>query len=1041
MAITVIATYENGDLTFVWDDGGVENLVAYLYEVYKDDELYLSDGWGGGLQSVTLEDVPDGVYYVVVDGYVLDASDPTTTGTSNTVIAGATYTITVIRTPTNSAGSVSINGVISTGGSFLAGTTINIIASPTSNFDFVDIEIDDEQVSTVNTYSFSMPASNIVLTANFEAKEIPPAPPVEQSVIYDTDCPKFFLVPNLSDRFFAGEVVDMTEFGSIEVEEPIKFDAGRFKIDRDESSHGFLYEFSVDNLEYELGSIGFSTIKEALYTNGTDSDLKFVYGFGQAETFTIFYLGKIDFNDYKETYDGQIISFGLRELDFDNLLQTAFEIDQSTEPDLDVLLYSKVIPKKVTYTIPKNNQVASTGDTLAFAFYNEAIGEQSPITSATILTPYIFINDGREGDNIDLFTTYDFQVDSAYPLTEGAGYKYLFRAKQAGRYRIDVKATLRLFITYNTANTFNYVVLGVGRTKADGQTLVGTINYQTGNLIGNSFFDPVVDIEYDKTYNFDLDLEECIYLFIQINTGGIPSGSSIDFIGMAPFRGDANQPQITVLAETLEKATKTKVISPLNLLESVISQAAETEYTTVKSDFFDEGGCGNKLTLLNGFNVRGVDLTERTFIKTSAKKLVESLQELFCLGWGVEYNFEKKELVRIEPVEYFYQDVEILNFDSVSDYEKEIDSSKYYNEIEVGFSKYSKDREKDKGNTIDDFHTKHLYQTPIKTNKNKKSILTDLVLSGYEIEILRRKQFEKTGQDENANFKEDEDLFGVQLIDYELYTGDTFNSILTDLSDGDIIKIDENSIIVANYAYFYNGQLLNVNVDEQGAKQTSVLNIKYGQFTPQGYDFPVLGTQIVFASPIDNIVNAFPTVVISTVDGESYYIPESRQAHEVVTNVLSPETVYNLRYTPKRILYNHAKLFNGGFFGKAGTEEVVFKQGDGNVDLITKFFVGQECLLGDIDRDTIVENADVEIDELYNRGFLYLPIKVSFSAPLDFEQLITLKNCLRGIDDTRNYGYVSIINPCGEAEQIYLTSVEYSPIHEEVKMEGYLKSL
>jgi hypothetical protein len=140
-------------------------------------------------------------------------------------------------------------------------------------------------------------------------------------------------------------------------------------------------------------------------------------------------------------------------------------------------------------------------------------------------------------------------------------------------------------------------------------------------------------------------------------------------------------------------------------------------------------------------------------------------------------------------------------------------------------------------------------------------------------------------------------------------------------------------------------------------------------------------------------------------------------------------------------LYTHAKLFNGGFFGKSGTDLISFKQGDGNVELETQFDVGETCLLGDIDRELIVEDGNVTIADIYNRGYLFLPIKVSFSAALSFEQLTDLKDCLRGRDDYRSYGYISIVNPCGEIEQIYLTSVEYSGVEDEVKMEGYLKSL
>jgi len=156
-------------------------------------------------------------------------------------------------------------------------------------------------------------------------------------------------------------------------------------------------------------------------------------------------------------------------------------------------------------------------------------------------------------------------------------------------------------------------------------------------------------------------------------------------------------------------------------------------------------------------------------------------------------------------------------------------------------------------------------------------------------------------------------------------------------------------------------------------------------------------------------------------------------------NLISPATTFNLRHSPKRILLNWAKLVTGGFFGKDVTDKVIFKKGDGNVELITEFVLEEECLLGDFDRISVAEGGDLELELLSPP--LFLPIKVSFSAPLSFEKLTDLKDCLRGRDDYRNYGYVTILNSCGDIEQIYLTSVEYSGVEDEVKMEGYLKSL
>ena len=960
----------------------------------------------------------------------------------------ATYTITVVKLPVPEAGLVKIGSSFESGIIQEEGTTVNALATPASGYSFVNWMIDDVIVSTSRPYSFTMPANNIVLTATFIVVEIPPEE--EQVSIYDTSCPKFYFVANMTDRYFTGDIIDLSSYDYFELDdEPVNFDSGKFKLERDSTYHGFNYEFSVDELSYEIGELGYDYLKNKIYSEGTDSDVKFVYGFGTTTSLSIFYLGKIDFNEYKEINNGDLVSFSLREIDFDNLLQTAFEVDQSSMATIDVLLYSKVIPKKVSYRVPRKDitedgGIESTYPTAHFSFNTWAIGA----------TQYMFINDGKEGDTeLEIFTTYDFQVEQISPYTESSQYKYLFKVKQSGDYTLIVKVLFR--VEFFWAGIFvedptESMKMKIGITKPDGTTLIGAIaNYNPTVLNPDTYYeDEYTDLLFDYTINFGedlkkLELEECVYFYF------IPQGAGIqvvDKITILPFPEDSDLPEVLIKVQTTAPSKVAKFISPLPLLESVISQSAQTSYTTVISDFLSDDGCGGKLALTNGFNIRGVDQSVRTYIKTNAKNLVDSLSNLFCLGWGVEYDVLKNELIRIEPVEYFYQDVEIIELDNISDYTKEIDSTKYYNEIEVGFTKYSKQRETDKGNTLDDFHTKHLYQTPIKTNKNKLSKVTDLTLSGYEIEILRRKQFEKDGDNDNGNFKEDEDLFGVQLLDYTLFEGANYLGYLSDMTGGDILYVDESYMIVRDWAYFYTGQPITVNVDNQGAKTNTIYSVQYGYFTPNGYTEAIVGTLIKFGSSIDPVINA-PTswsVIILLLGGESYYIPESSQPFDSISNLLSPETGYNIRYSPKRMLYTHAKLFNGGFFGKVGTDLINFKSGDGNVELETNFNITEPCVLGDVDNELIIENSNVMISDIYNRGFLFLPFKVSFSAAFSFEQLTLLKSCLRGQDSgetPRNYGYITITNPCGAVEQIYVMSAEYSGIEDEVKIEGYLKNI
>jgi len=995
----------------------------------------------------------DGVVVSTSTNYTFSMPSSNTTALATFNESTASYQLTLnILEPTS--GSVTINGNTASPVSILESSSVILLASPVSGFVFEGYTIDGVVVSNSTNYNFSMPSSNTLVVATFS--EVPPPTQVGQESIYDTSRSKFYFIRDLSDRFFTGDVVNLTQYTLEEVIEPVDFDTGMFKLERDKDYHGFNYEFSIESLRYELGTTGHNYLNAQLLLRGTDVDIKFVYGFGEPSEFTIFYVGKVDMNEYAETDDGEYIKFTLRELDFDNLLQTAFDVTQEVVPNTDVLLYSKVIPEKVTYTIPKAN-ISETGTPYPRAIFDQVpAGSPAGIITGGVFTPIvatIFVNAGRQGDDTKLFTTYPFQLDiNKNPQSELAGFKFLFRAEQAGFYKLIVKTSLLLGLGgingfFENNPDFQFCKLIIRRTKADGITQTG-LNIppisRESFVAESQGSDGSVVLVFDHTQQFNnIEVDECVYAYFEINSNSLPNyndtNSSIFSVFATPFKGDPDQAQITVLAETLEKSSKSRFIDGYTLLNETFKKAGDFSYDIVRSDFIETGGCASLLYFTNGFGVRGVTEETSSKIKTSPKKLIDSYKNLFNIGWGVEYNENKEEIVRVEPTEYFYQDVEIFRFENISDYSKEVDSSLYYNEIEVGFKHYSKQRETDKGNTIDDFHTKHTYQTPIKTNKNKLSIVTDFVLSGYEIEITRRKQFEESGKSDNSNFKEDEELFGVQLISNNLFSGGTYIGLLTDLSDGQIISVTGDSIIIVGYAYFYTGQEVSVQVDDGAIENNSIRFVQYGFITPQGFTFPVFATLIYFTGSIISPSSFQPKIVVSTKNGESYLVPESNQPFAYVANMLSTVTAYNLRYSPKRMLLNWAKSFNGGFFGKDSSEQILFKQGDGNILLETRFTEEETCRLGDIDRDTIVEGGSVIIGEIYNRGLLWYPFKVSFSTSLTFKQLTTLKNCLRGNSGSLNYGYITIPDPLGGTQQIFIDSISYSGVTDEAIIEGRLK--
>lgn len=948
----------------------------------------------------------------------------------------ATYNVNITISPL-AKGTVKVGSTLASGTVQEEGVTVNLLGAPISGWGFVSYVIDGGSPITTASHSFVMPASDVNITATFF--ELPVPTETEQNSIYDTTCPRFFFIKNYTQRNFDGDVIDISGTDNTQIEEPIGFDAGVFRLERDSKYHGFNYEFSVDSLRYELQSVGYNYLKTQILLGGTDVDIKFVYGFGNPDALTLFYIGKVDMNEYKLVENGEYAEFGLRELDFDNLLQTAFDVPQVVPPTESVQLYSKVIPKRVQYRVDMPQDALGLGLGLASqAWFGEDYRTPDPpgadIVRIRKTDPigYCLFNDGREGEgDFETFVTYDFQVDSTSPNTLD---HYVFEVAEAGVYDISVKFWMGLFLSNNvTWSNLNFLNLTILNKKAD-----GTLSFLAA-ANPNSILTPTGLLAPDQIAVFDVDLTtevslgDQLYIYIAIDTTSIdfPTNGFISAIVAYPFDYDYSIPQIAVIGQTLADTSNMNAIAPYDLINSVCKQASDVNYDILKSSFFDVGGCGSLMYLTNGFNIRG--LTNRS-ISVEPKKLIDMLTNLYCLGWGVEYDEVNRELIVLELADYFYQDVEIDSYTSISNYTKEIDPASYYNEVEIGFANYSKQRETNKGFTVDDFHTKHYYQTPVKTNKNKLSVITDLTLSAYEIEILRRKQFEKDGSNIDSNYREDENIFGIQLTSATPVNTFDYPNAQVSSEDGNITIINDGydlTLLVGDTVTY---------TSRAGITQTRVVTY----FNVSSFiivETVFTSTFISFAEELVGATTGVGDISIARLSNESFLAPESSQPFLLVNNVLSPDTTYNLRHTPKRMLYNWAKLINGGFFAKDGSDEILFKQGDGNTRLLTRFNNSETCRLGDAAPSVIEEDGNVVISSFNNRDYLYLPFKVSFSVSLTFEQLSDLKKCLRGQDGVRDYGYVTITNNCNETEKIFITSIEYNPIQDEAKIDGYLKEI
>jgi hypothetical protein len=874
---------------------------------------------------------------------------------------------------------------------------------------------------------------------------------IDSPSLYDQPCPRFVLIRNPESKILDGDTIDLNNFSDYLVleDEPEGFDGAELILERDEAYHGFNYEYQVDSLRFGC-DYGKGYLDFAFEQDGTDASVIFVYGYGDLDALMVLYVGGIDFNEWA-IEDADYTVMNIRKDDFGNVLQSNFEVVQSVELTEDVILYSKAIPKRVQYRLPRPDLGLLTGffNAITQAYLHEDYTKGTPPTTAKQIHKndpigYVFINDGKEGDSdFEVFPTYDFQVDTVEPISLSRA-KYLFRAKEVGIYTITVTKWLGIFLSNASLFTdFSFIKLKVIKTGSDAETILESFTYDfTDSFEGTQILDPQIVLQFEEELRISMSLDECLYLYIEIDTTSslFPTLGIISGVADFPFNYQIEHPALVILAETLAPSSNANFGKPIDVLNSIFRESAELDYEPVVSDFMSVG-CSSKLYLTNGANISNITTdTEKLKLKDSPKGIVDKLAKLFNLGWGIEYNNTGDEVVRIEPAEYFYQDTEIMELDNelISGYKKEVDSSKIYNEIEVGFSKYSKSRETDKGNTIDDFHTKHIYSTPIQRNKSKNTIISDLVLSAYEIEITRRKQFVKDGSNTNANLNTDDDIFGVQMS--EVIISGEFSI------PNDTIAVEDDFVVISTAildTVLVVGQRVRY-VSSQGVEQTRTVTSFISELIPVPIGDTTIFvpyTGISFAEVLVGGSGGVNDIIIEPIDLAGDLTPESSQPFEpTISNVISPSTTYNLRYTPKRMLLQHAKMFMGAFRGKADDAVMEFKQGDGNTSLTTRFGDIEECLLGDINRLELVEGGNLELGEIFDNKYLFLPYRVTFSYPLSFEELTYIRKAMRGSSqDNNNYGYISYVNPKGETEKIFITQISYSPAKEEGEITGWVK--
>lgn len=192
-----------------------------------------------------------------------------------------------------------------------------------------------------------------------------------------------------------------------------------------------------------------------------------------------------------------------------------------------------------------------------------------------------------------------------------------------------------------------------------------------------------------------------------------------------------------------------------------------------RNDVYTVDGEFSNIGLIHGLGIRAWEKGSNLYksIKLKLKDLNDSMKTVFNTGMGIEtINF--KQRLRVEKLDYFYQDRVVIKLGEVYDVEEEIDKDLFFSGIELGYQ-YGGEYENELG--LDEPNTRTSWVTPIRKSKNKYNFSSKIRADEYGMEIIRRKpqefySTEDTQQDDHVWFldlKEELGSNGISLGSYE----------------------------------------------------------------------------------------------------------------------------------------------------------------------------------------------------------------------------------------------------------------------------------
>jgi hypothetical protein len=566
-------------------------------------------------------------------------------------------------------------------------------------------------------------------------------------------------------------IFDFTLDDDIVVSQPGGFADITMNIKRDPNTHGFLFEATSTNLVFN--SVGANYLSNVMDREGLKAKVKFTsrYKCDPLDEWELFLSGNIDLGSYVELCGNECsVSVSVEQegcgMLITNLYDQKVDLDSTKAFDgftalekydrlgFDLSIAAKQLP------IGAQGSVVDEGDVVSFEIFavavvntyfvrptygnkiNESIKntELEPTVYAAsdnhlndeVLSPIVLIDDAASISCLEPSFNYTARLKGSYSLKTGGGSKLSLELRRGkvgeygpglGGFTQNLTLIDSLLITESSPNTG----LATPITGTFDWIKTGTITLAPGEGLWQYF-----RFEDDV---FGFVPEECSVTFDK------ETAVNISGVSECP----ASAARMYMINESLSHVVEAITNGCMRVKSDYYGRIDSQPY----SNYFD--GCGALRAITNGLLLRKA-ISPNYFI--SFKDLYENLNPIDNLGYGFEADPMRPgfQVVRVEPVEYFYKNIEIFSCPNATSVQRKIDVSRYYSTIKIGYEKW----QIESINGLDEVNSNREYRTSLTSVNNTLAEQSKFIAGGYPIELTRQQSFAATG---GADTSYDNDTF------------------------------------------------------------------------------------------------------------------------------------------------------------------------------------------------------------------------------------------------------------------------------------------